>query len=93
MGAAVAETLIQGALEHAYHAGVARVHWLFTTDPATRALPAHGLARAPAASFTGRIQASRDFQDPLDTLIARRRNEIRRGDSVAGYLTAVPAID
>ncbi len=75
---AVSAELSTAAIEHARDLGVSGLHWLFTTEPATRALESRGLLRRVGCQYHWHNPGYRDFQDYLDALTSKKRKQIRR---------------
>lgn len=77
-GDAVADTLIDAALDEARALGVSSLHWLFTDARDSERLRAHGFLERHGCQFHWDNPGYRDFGDFLAGLRAHDRKEIRR---------------
>ena len=75
---AVEQLLAKGALSAAQQLGMHSVHWLFTTEQASKTLEAAGYMRRLSYQFHWRNQGWGCFDDYLGAMKAKRRKEIRR---------------
>ncbi len=75
---AVSEQLATAAVVHARALEVSGLHWLFTTESATRTLEGHGLMRRVGCQFHWHNPGYRDFDDFIDGLTSKKRKQIRR---------------
>ena len=76
--AAVADTLINHALEDARAHGVSSSHWLFVDDQDRADLARHGLFERTGLQFHWRNPGYADFDQFLGELSAKKRKNIRR---------------
>ncbi len=74
----VADSLIQGALEHARNLNVSSLHWLFTMEEDTQKLEKHGLMRRTGCQFHWQNNSYRDFDDFLSGFSADKRKKVKR---------------
>ncbi len=75
---AVADRLIEGALDHARGLNVSGLHWLFTHETDTQCLEQHGLMRRVGCQYHWTNQGYRDFDDFLCGFSAEKRKKIKR---------------
>lgn len=77
-GDAVAEALVDAALDHARRLEVSSLHWLFTTPADSARLQDRGLMMRTDCQFHWTNPGYRDFDDFLSALSSRNRKELRR---------------
>ncbi|MEQ6341496.1 MAG: GNAT family N-acetyltransferase [Gammaproteobacteria bacterium] len=75
---AVADLLIEGALNHARNLNLSSMHWLFTDDADTQRLERHGLMRRVGCQYHWTNQGYRDFDDFLSDFSAEKRKKVKR---------------
>lgn len=75
---AVADTLIQGAIEHARQLKVSSLHWLFTSERDTERLEQQGLLRRTGCQFHWHNHGYADFNDFLAGFSAEKRKKVKR---------------
>ena len=81
---AVANALIDQALEYARHLDLSSIHWLFTTTGDNEYLLNKGFLRRLGCQFHWRNPGYRDFADFLDTLTSKKRKNIKRERRLVG---------
>lgn len=75
---AIAEPIIQHALDYARTRDLSSLHWLFTSDQDTDLLLRQGMLCRLGYQFHWHNRGYRDFQDFLDTLTSKKRKNINR---------------
>ena len=75
---AVADALIEAAVEQARKHRLSSLHWLFTNEADTRRLEDHGLLRRTGCQFHWENKGYRDFDDFLEQFTAAKRKKIKR---------------